>query len=190
MRRPPGRIACAILVLCLAGVAPGCSFYEIRHGIQWDSREQVWRSDFSQVQQRAAQSRVYDTHDLERTLEVVVATLQDLGFQLEVVDEELGIVSGKRFGDDERSRHAYDPLYHLYDDETLLIFTRTMRTWGPFWHRSDLVRLTVTVRPRNQEQLVIRASAQFALRPVEKPDIYLHFFETLSKAMFVEQHLL
>ena len=184
------RILAVLMLLALGAAGSGCSFYEMRHGIQWDAREQVWRSDFSQVQTRSAQSRAYDTTDRDRTLEAVVATLQDLGFQVEVIDRELGIVSGKRFGDLERSRHAYDPLYHVYDDENLLIFTRVFRSWGPFWHRTDLVRLTVTVRPRNEEQLVVRASAQFALQPVEQPEVYLHFFQTLAKSMFVDQHLL
>jgi hypothetical protein len=171
-------------------MAQGCSIYEIRHEIQWDSREQIWLSDASQVRLRAIQSRVFDTTDRLRTLEAVVATFQDLDFQIEVLDEELGIVSGKRFGEEERHDRRYDPLYHLYDDEDLLIFTKTYRTWGPFWHRSDLVRLTVTVRPRNEAQLVVRASAQYYLQPVESPEPYQKFFATLSKSMFVDQQLL
>jgi hypothetical protein len=171
-------------------LALGCSTYEIRHEIQWASREQIWRSDASQVQLRNIQSRVFDTADRTRTLEAVVATIQDLGFQVEVLDEELGIVSAKRFEDRERHERTYDPLYHLYDDEELIVFSKTHRTWGPFWHRSDLVRLTVTVRPRNESQLIVRASAQHYLQPVESPEPYQKFFETLTKAMFVEQELL
>jgi hypothetical protein len=185
------RLSCAGglgLLLCM--LASGCSTYEIRHEIQWDSREQIWLSDASQVQLRAIQSRVFEGSDRTRTLEAVVATFQDLGFQVEVLDEELGIVSGKRFEDRERHERFYDPLYHLYDDEALLVFSKTYRTWGPFWHRSDLVRLTVTVRQRSEAQLVVRASAQHYLQPVEAPEPYQKFFETLTKAMFVEQQLL
>jgi hypothetical protein len=176
------------LVLGLLGV--GCSMYEIKHEIQWDSAEQTWRSDFGQVQTRAAQTRVYDTLDRLQTLEAVVATIQDLGFQVDVVDTRLGIVSGKRFESEEREKHSYDPLYHIYDGESLLIFTKEYRTWGPFWHRSDLVRITVSVRPRGESQLVVRASAQYALRPVEQPEIYQAFFATLATSMFVEEQLL
>ena len=52
------------------------------------------------------------------------------------------------------------------------------------------MRITVTVRPRNESQLVVRASAQYYLRPVETPEVYQGFFTTLSKAMFVEEQLL
>jgi hypothetical protein len=83
-----------------------------------------------------------------------------------------------------------DPLYYLYDDESRLIFNRIYRGWGPFWHRSDLVQLTVTVRERSETQLGVRASAQYYLRAVENPEPYQKLFRTLEQAMFVEARLL
>jgi len=177
-----------LFALCL--LLTGCKIYEIRHQIQGDSKDQIWRTDASQVELRAVQSRVFETTDRVRTVQAVVDTLQDLAFQIEVLDEDLGIVTGKRFGDRERPKYPYDPLYHLYDDENLLVFTRTYRTWGPFKHRSDLVRISVTVRPRNESQLVVRASAQFYLQPVVDATVYQGFFRTLAKSMFVEEQLL
>ncbi len=190
--RRPHAVAREGLAWALCLLAAGCAFtpYEWRHEARWNSREQIWLSEASQVKIRAAQSRVLDTADRVRTLEAIVSTFQDLGFQVEVLDEVLGIVSGKRFVDLEGPGLVQDPYYHLYDDESLLIFTRTYRTWGPFWHRSDLVRLTVTVRSRNETQLVVRASAQYYLRPVENPEPYQKFFRTLEQALFVEAHLL
>jgi hypothetical protein len=174
--------------LCL--LLQGCPTpYEWRHQDQWDSTEQIWLSEQSQVKLRAAQSRVFDTSDRRRTLEAVVDTLQDLGFMVEVLDEELGIVSGKKFEPLEGPGPGTDPFYHLYNDQGLLIFTKTYRTWGPFWHRSDLVRLTVTVRKRNESQLVVRASAQYYLRAVEDPAPYQKFFRTLEQALFLEGRL-
>ncbi len=161
--------------------------YELRHQDQWDSREQIWLSEESQVKLRAAQSRVFDTADRRRTLEAIVDTMQDLGFMVEVLDEELGIVSGKKFEPLEGA--GSDALYHLYDDQSLLIFTRSFRSWGPFWHRSDLVRLTITVRKRNDTQLVVRASAQYYLRAVEDPLPYQKFFRTLEQALFPQGQL-
>jgi hypothetical protein len=54
-------------------------------------------------------------------------------------------------------RFSSDPTYYLYDEEALVAFTRSYRRWGPFWHRADLVRLTVTVRARNEKELLVRA---------------------------------
>ena len=140
----------------------------------------------SQVKLRSAQSRAFNTTDRRRMLEAIVATMQDLGFMIEVLDEDLGIVSGKRFEPLESSPYFNDPYYHLYSDQSLLIFTKSYRTWGPFWHRSDLVRLTITARARNDTQLVVRASAQFYLHAVEDPVPYQKFFRTLEQALFLQ----
>ena len=183
--RAHGSAVTVVAGLCL--LLQGCpSPYEWRHQDQWDSREQIWLSEESQVKLRAAQSRVFQTTDRRRTIEAIVAAMQDLGFMVEVLDEEIGIVSGKRFEPLERSSIGTDPSYHLYDDHSLLIFTKSYHTWGPFWHRSDLVRLTVTVRKRNETQLVVRASAQYYLRAVEDPVPYQKFFRTLEQTLFLQ----
>jgi len=184
-RRRPG-----LAVVAAGLLAAACSPYMGRHELQWDSLDQIWQAEASQVKVRNAQSRVFDTNDRLGTLEAVVATFQDLGFQVEVLDEALGIVSGKKFTGLEKSRVGFDPTYVLYDAESLVEFSRTYRSWGPFWHRSDLVRLTVTVRARNEKQLVVRAAAQFQLRPIEAPEPYQEFFRTLEQAMFSERHAL
>ncbi|MGH7232182.1 MAG: hypothetical protein ACREJU_12600 [Nitrospiraceae bacterium] len=174
--------ACAAFVCAL--LVQGCSPYEWRHENQWNARNQIWLSEASQLKVRAAQTRVFDTTDRRRMLEAIVSTMQDLDFKLEVLDEDLGIVSGKKFVDLEQQ--GMDPSYLLYRPDTLLFLTRNYRTWGPFWHRSDLVRFTATVRERGESQLIVRASAQFYLRAIEEPGPYQQFFRTLEQALFVQ----
>ncbi len=176
------------LFVCLCLSLQGCPTpYEIRHGGQWDSREQIWLSEESQVKMRTAQSRVFDTVDRRTMLTTIVSTLQDLDFKVEVLDEELGLVSGKKYVENEGT-YGVDLSYLLYQPDTLLILNRHDRTWGPFTHRSNLVRLTVTVRKRNEAQLVVRASAQFYLRAVEDPAPYQQFFRALEQTIFLEGH--
>lgn len=175
-----------VLLMGLSLLLNGClSPYEARHENQWDSREQIWLSEESQVKLRAAQSRVFDTTDRTAILEAVVATMQDIGFMVDVLDQELGIVSAKKYVDLERPAFL-DPSYLLYRPDTLLILSQNIHTWGPFFHRSDLVRLTVTVRQRNTAQLVVRTSAQYYLRAVEDPAPYQQFFRTLEQALFLQ----
>ena len=174
------------LLLGTALLATGCS-YQLAHEIQWSSESQIWQAEASQVKVRSAQSRVLDTSDRTRVLEATVATFQDLGFQITVLDEELGIVSGKKYVLAMNHFSSVDTSYLLYDPESLIVFNENWRNWGPFWNRSDLVRLTVTVRRRNAEQLIVRASVQFFLRPIEDPEPYQHFFATLDKALFALQ---
>jgi len=173
------------IIIAITLALAGCSPYEWRHQNQWESRDQVWLSESSQVKVRAAQSRVFETTDRTRMLQAIVSTFQDVGFAVEVLDEELGIVSGKKFEDYEAPQFG-DPSYYAYRDDGLLILARQFRSWGPFYHRSDLVRLTVTVRPRGETQLVVRASAQYYLRAIEDPEPYQKYFRTLEQALFLQ----
>ncbi len=50
------------------------------------------------------------------------------------------------------------------------------------------LRMTVTVRPRGESQLVVRANAQYNIQAVEDPQPYQDFFNSLSKAMFLTAH--
>lgn len=174
-------------VLTVVSLLTACTPYEMRHENQSDARTQIWLSEESQVKVRAAQTRVFDTKDRRKMLQAIVVTLQDLNCKIDVLDEELGIVSAKKYIDLEQPTFL-DPSYILYRPDTLLFLTRTYRAWGPFYHRSDLVRLTVTVRDRNESQLIVRASAQFYLRAVEDPVPYQQFFRTLEQAIFLEGH--
>ena len=47
------------------------------------------------------------------------------------------------------------------------------------------LRMTVTVRPLGQTQMVVRANAQYNLKAVEDPETYQQFFNALEKAMFL-----
>ena len=174
-------------VLAGAALCAACSPYEMRHDNQSDARTQIWLSEESQVKVRAAQTRVFDTTDRRKMIQAIVMTLQDLNCKIEVLDEELGIVSAKKYVDLEQPTFI-DPSYFLYQPDTLLFLTRNYRDWGPFYHRSNLVRLTVTVRNRNDFQLVVRVSAQFYIRAVEDPLPYQRFFRTLEQAVFLEGH--
>lgn len=182
------RVLCLTLgsVLCLS--LQGCPTpYEVRHDNQWDSHEQIWLSEESQVKLRAAQSRVFDTTDRMRMLTAIVSTLQDLDFKLEVLDEELGVVSAKKFVENERI-YGIDLSYLLHQPDALLVLNRNYRTWGPFYHRNNLVRVTATVRKRNNAQLIVRASAQYYLRAVEDPVPYQKFFRALEQTIFLQGH--
>ena len=50
------------------------------------------------------------------------------------------------------------------------------------------LKMTVTVRKKGKEQLLVRASAQYNTIMVKKPKPYQDFFTALSKAIFLEAH--
>jgi hypothetical protein len=47
------------------------------------------------------------------------------------------------------------------------------------------LRITVTVRPRGETQLIVRANAQYKDKAVEEPKPYQDFFTALQKSMFL-----
>lgn len=50
------------------------------------------------------------------------------------------------------------------------------------------VKMSVTVRPRGESQLLVRASAQYGIKAVEDPEPYQDFFNALEKAIFLTAH--
>ncbi len=50
------------------------------------------------------------------------------------------------------------------------------------------LRMTVSVRPRGETQLLVRANAQYNITAVENPEPYQQFFDALSKAIFLTAH--
>ena len=115
--------------------------------------------DTSQVQLRSIQSRAFDTTDKEKTMRAIIATLQDLGFMLDRADYTLGVVTASKGRAD------------------------SMQMQVP-----ATLRVTVTVRPRGEKQLLVRANAEYQRGAVTEPKPYQNFFNSLEKAMFLEAH--
>jgi hypothetical protein len=47
------------------------------------------------------------------------------------------------------------------------------------------LRMTVSIRPRGENQMIVRSNAQYNLQTVEDPEPYQEFFASLSKALFL-----
>ena len=63
---------------------------------QIDSKQQILKTDVTQAELRAVQTRVFDTPDRVMVIGSIIATLQDLGFVIDQADEKLGSVSATR----------------------------------------------------------------------------------------------
>ena len=50
------------------------------------------------------------------------------------------------------------------------------------------LRMTVTVRPRGETQLLVRANAEYNLTAVDDPEPYQQFFAALEKSAFLTAH--
>ncbi len=184
LKKPFG---CYALVLLGCLMFQGCAMRWMAE-IQWDSKDQILMSEDSQVKLRSIQTRMFDTTDRTKIMRAAVATMQDLFFDIDVLDEDLGIVSGKKLLDNSYG-WKNNPTYYLYKTDELLIFNTNFRTWGPFNYRNDLTRMTVTIRPKEKTRSLVRASLQCKSRAVEYPELYQQFFKTLAQSLFLSAQM-
>ena len=56
-------------------------------------------------------------------------------------------------------------------------------------HPQYRLKITVSVRPRGNTQLTVRANAQFNVSPVDDPKPYQDFFAPLERSLFLTAHL-
>ena len=76
-----------IVALCAVTLLCGCV----------STHQDVLGTQYSQVETRNYQSRMFDTGDKQMVLRSVISTMQDLGFIIDRADETLGTVSGTSF---------------------------------------------------------------------------------------------
>jgi len=180
------QIRVLLSVCCLSMLVQGC----LNHGanqIQWDSKGQILMSEHSQVKLRSAQTRTYEATDKTKILRAVVSVMQDLFFNIEILNEEIGIVSAKKLCNVKSDWRGWGdhPSYYLYKTDNLIAFNSNFLTWGPFYYRNDLARLTITVRPKTETSFLVRASLQVNIKAVETPETYQRFFSLLNNALFL-----
>ena len=197
-----GVVACFAL---LALLPAGCSPYEWRHENQWESRDQIWLSEASQVKVRAAQSRLFDTKNEAELLSASAAVLQDLGFQIEESVREVGFLRATK----ERSAREYGQditRFFVFILSTGLVFVHQPPIVMPVDLHQKIAAALVT-RPANleatrQEVRVVfyrvvwkgeGSAGQQGVPPGEQrmemlrdPVMYQTFFAKLSKAVFLE----
>jgi hypothetical protein len=176
-------LRCSISLLLASLLLQGC-MTQWGAELQMDSKSQILMSESSQVRLRTIQSRVFDTTDRLKIMHAVVAAMQDLYFKVDVLDEELGVISGKKLYHEDDDPIT-DATYIRYKTDELIIFNTNFRTWGPFDYRNDLTRITVTVRPKEETRSLVRASVQYEIRAVEDPEMYQKFFRVLEQSLFL-----
>lgn len=138
--------------------------------------------------ERQMQTRRFETDDEKMMLSAVAGLLQDLGFNLDESETQLGVVVGSKTRDATEAGQV-----------ALAIFAAAFGVYQPIDDRQKL-RASVITRPvgENREHVAVRVTFQRIVwstdnrvtkaEALKDPEQYQEFFEKLSKAVFLEAH--
>jgi hypothetical protein len=60
---------------------------------------------------------------------------------------------------------------------------------GTKFQQGLAIRMTVSVRPKGETQMVVRANGQLNVQPIEDPKAYQDFYSSLEKSLFLTAQL-
>jgi len=172
-------LACAALLL--AGAA-AC-----QTGIPKDAL----RFDAVTMERRQMQTRRYETTDEKQLLAASAALLQDLGFNLDESETELGVIVASKDRDAKDTGQVMGA-----------IFLAALGNTEPVWDEKQKLRACIVTRPIGEagDNVAVRVTFQrivwnnkqaiSKLEGLYDPEQYQEFFEKLSKSVFLEAHSL
>jgi len=140
------------------------------------------------LQQRQLQTRRFDTADELRILKICAALLQDIGFNIDESDTQLGIITGSKQRDATEVKQWAVYIVAAFVGVQL----------SP--DKDQIMRVCVTTRPIGAEnkQVSVRVVFERIVYDIDRnisrmeglndPQIFQSFFEKLSKALFLEAH--
>ena len=139
------------------------------------------------LQRRQTQSRIFDTRDEANILSASAAVLQDLGFNLDESETDLGvIVASKRRGAREAGQIASAIVLGV-------LFGTSIAT-----DEEQKIRASLVTKPSGErrERITVRVTFQrivwdsdgdiSRIEALDDPEIYQEFFSKLSKSVFLE----
>ncbi len=145
----------------------------------------------SALQVRQLQTRRFDDADEGTLLAACAGVLQDLGFNLDESEAELGlVVASKRRDVQNMATATITKFLDIFVDIEIAIdkeqrIRASLVTWpDPDNERSYFVRVTFQRVVWNTENEVSRREA------LNDPQLYQRFFDRLSKSVFLEAHSL
>jgi len=140
------------------------------------------------IEDRQLQTRVFDTSEEEMILSASVSLLQDLGFNLDESESELGLlVSSKERDATEAGQVALALLVALGGSNMPIDSVQKIRAsvvTSPSGENKTRTAVRVTF-----QRVVWDTYGQISKREkLNDPEMYQEFFDKLSKAVFLEAH--
>lgn len=148
--------------------------------------------DQSSLQLRQVQSRRFDTADETMILRACSAVMQDLGFSVEEISRETGMLVGSKERDAIEAGQVAGQLF----------LAALVAAFGgqadPVWDQNQRIRISIITRPAGQNAINVRATFQRVIwnsknqvsrvETLDSPVMYQEFYDKVSQAVFLEAH--
>lgn len=138
------------------------------------------------LQHRQMQSRQFDTKDEAAILAASAALLQDLGFNLDESETDLGVIVASKRRDATEVGQVVGAMLLMfagrnksYDKEQQIRASLVTRPYGD----------RITVRITFQRKVWNNKGKLTKIEGVNDRRIYQHFFDKLAKSVFLEAHM-
>lgn len=161
----------------------GCLF--LCFGCSTGIPEDALRLSKSSLEDRQMQTRRYETADEAFILSACAGLMQDMGFNLEESETELGIIVGSK------TRSAVDA-----GQVTAAIVVAALFGTPMSIDDEQFMRCSIATYPQSDSFIVVRVTFQRIVwndtgactkaEGIKDPDVYQEFFDRLSKAIFLE----
>lgn len=182
----PGRAIALLAVLCILSACQTLP-------------DDAFRLSETALETRKVQTREYGSVDDEAILSASMAVLQDMGYAIDEVEKELGVLSASKRADATNDFAAFGS---IAADTVKCVITLGLGCTGNNYEEIDDVqdiRLTLVTRPRrdNGDDVSVRITIQRIIwdkkgriseqETINDQDVYIAFFDKLSTAVFLEQ---
>lgn len=145
------------------------------------------------LQDRQLQSKNYDTTNEEKILTASVSTLQDMGFNIDEINRDFGVVTSSKVRD---AREV--------GQQVGLFFLALLGGAGAMdlADHTQIIRATIVTTPKEgiKSQIAIRMTVMRVIKnhkgmvtkveTIKDKEIYTQFFDKLSKSVFLEEQKL
>ena len=147
------------------------------------------RMNKATLEDRQLQTRVFDTSDEEKILAASASLLQDLGFNLDESETDLGLIVASKERDATEAGQVIGAIlmqalagYGAYDTQQKV---RASVVTSPCGEKNERTCSRVTF-----QRIVWNNYGSISrLERINDPEIYQDFFEKLSKAIFLEAYM-
>jgi len=159
----------------------------------------AFRLSETALKTRELQTREYDSVNDHAILSASMAVLQDMGYAIDEIEKELGVLSASKRAD---ATNDFATIGSIAMDAMKCLVTLGLGCTGSNYGELDDVqdiRLTLVTRPQREEEedVSVRITIQRIIwdkkgrvseqETITDQDVYVAFFAKLSTAVFLEQ---